>query len=60
MTVHEKLVIIRELLAELREDNRELGASSTVIACHINTIRGIANQVLYKYYPEYFENHKDA
>ena len=55
MTAHEKLVIVRQLLCEVRDEKPEIGSSNAVLACHVNTIRSIANQVLYAYYPEYFE-----
>ena len=58
MTAHEKLVLVRELLCEIRDNKPESGASNTVLACHVNTIRSIANQVLYAYYPEYFQTYK--
>jgi len=60
MTAHEKLVIVRQLLCEIREDKPEIGfgEDKTILACHVTTIRAIANQILYAYYPEYFEKNE--
>ena len=63
MTAHEKLVIVRQLLCEVRNEKPEIGFGSedkTILACHINTIRAIANQVLYAYYPEIFDEKEAA
>jgi len=63
MTAHEKLVIVRQLLCEVRNEKPEIGfggEDKTILACHINTIRAIANQVLYAYYPEIFDEKEAA
>ena len=62
MTAHEKLVIVRQLLCEVRDEKPEIGFGDekTILACHVNTIRAIANQILYGYYPELFDEKENA